>query len=467
MYANSSVRILAVDGVVPTPETISSADYPYTTSYYAVLRSDEPEGSDARALVDYVLSEEGQLLANSLGYIPRGGGSYKASDGIVDYYGATIENTTMSSGTGGSVSLLGNEAVYSMDDSEYRFYKDEDGQTVELKADNVLRFINEYRISRADYSWPYPAVETIYNLVTVDDVTFDVLTDSRIQLSDLFYDGVNYIEYVNAHIFDAGSSYIWYKYENAPNYEEFYSESYTPLLRRSPFTGIPADYPLFYVVKDRLNRARLAVCFPEDNPFFSQAYTSYIPLPSSISPYGRHVCVYVSEPEAMNGVSIIVPTVQLEGRAQAQAKANALIRSTATQAVATITTLSREGFYEDFEALLDIPWQPDVYLNGDVLSVYYCCLPSPNDESVPELMFVALIGIDLATGEVAYTKFEDVLGNAKPVMCAIDYQALEYVPYEMPQGSRLRMLAHTFDGYAFEVEEPDGRIVRGTLYCEE
>lgn len=72
MWKNEDVRLLAVDGVSPDDETISDGSYPIRTAYYAVLRSDEPKESNARKLLEWILSEEGQQVAEEAGYVKRG-----------------------------------------------------------------------------------------------------------------------------------------------------------------------------------------------------------------------------------------------------------------------------------------------------------------------------------------------------------------------------------------------------------
>lgn len=72
MWKNEKVKLLAVEGVYPDKETISNGSYPLRTAYYAVLRADEPEGSNARRLLDWILSEQGQRLAEEAGYVRLG-----------------------------------------------------------------------------------------------------------------------------------------------------------------------------------------------------------------------------------------------------------------------------------------------------------------------------------------------------------------------------------------------------------
>ncbi len=70
MYGNERMRMLAVDGVAPTHDTIAAGEYPFTSYYYAVLRSDTPKDAPVYALVNWLLTEEGQRLTEAAGYVP-------------------------------------------------------------------------------------------------------------------------------------------------------------------------------------------------------------------------------------------------------------------------------------------------------------------------------------------------------------------------------------------------------------
>ncbi|OON85208.1 hypothetical protein BXO88_13710 [Oribacterium sp. C9] len=77
-YANDmkmakGLKIIAVDGVKPNPETIRNEEYPHRNAYYSVI----PEEADltnehvkgARVLYDWLVSEDGQRLISSMGYV--------------------------------------------------------------------------------------------------------------------------------------------------------------------------------------------------------------------------------------------------------------------------------------------------------------------------------------------------------------------------------------------------------------
>ena len=69
MWGNEQVKLMEVDGVYPNKDTIRTGKYPIKTAYYAVIRSDEASNSPARKLIEWILSEAGQKLAEESGYV--------------------------------------------------------------------------------------------------------------------------------------------------------------------------------------------------------------------------------------------------------------------------------------------------------------------------------------------------------------------------------------------------------------
>lgn len=69
MWGSENIKLLQIDGIAPTPETISSGKYPFLTAYYAVIRADEKENSPVRQVIDWLLSDQGQKLAEETGYV--------------------------------------------------------------------------------------------------------------------------------------------------------------------------------------------------------------------------------------------------------------------------------------------------------------------------------------------------------------------------------------------------------------
>jgi phosphate transport system substrate-binding protein len=75
MVENEQIRLLALNGVAPTKETIRSGEYPISSNFYAVTASPigepAPEENDPelRALIDWILSEQGQWIIEQTGYV--------------------------------------------------------------------------------------------------------------------------------------------------------------------------------------------------------------------------------------------------------------------------------------------------------------------------------------------------------------------------------------------------------------
>ena len=67
LIANPNVKTLKVDGIEPTPETISNGTYGITASLYAVTYKDNPN-ENVRLFIDWILSEQGQELVEKTGY---------------------------------------------------------------------------------------------------------------------------------------------------------------------------------------------------------------------------------------------------------------------------------------------------------------------------------------------------------------------------------------------------------------
>lgn len=113
-------------------------------------------------------------------------------------------------------------------------------------------------------------------------VTFDLDSREKINLSDLFYDDVNYIRYINEQAMLALQKDVWKITEYIPVVEE---------MQRRPFSGFPRDYPYFHIVEGELGGRVLELLVPYENPLFTTGLTSQytaiqIPLPDTISPYG-------------------------------------------------------------------------------------------------------------------------------------------------------------------------------------
>lgn len=70
MYHKPDLKFIAIDGIMPSNESIQSGSYPYINDFYAVIRKEEPKDSNARRVYDWLTSEEAQDIAAQAGYVP-------------------------------------------------------------------------------------------------------------------------------------------------------------------------------------------------------------------------------------------------------------------------------------------------------------------------------------------------------------------------------------------------------------
>ncbi len=68
MVANGGVKMLSLNGVYPSAENIRNGTYPIISEFYAIYRADN-KNKNIPVLIDWILSEEGQALIESSGYV--------------------------------------------------------------------------------------------------------------------------------------------------------------------------------------------------------------------------------------------------------------------------------------------------------------------------------------------------------------------------------------------------------------
>lgn len=75
MAANDQIRLLALDGVSPTKESIRDGSYPISDSFFAItaapIGAPDPRESNPNlnAFLDWILSEQGQQIVEDSGYV--------------------------------------------------------------------------------------------------------------------------------------------------------------------------------------------------------------------------------------------------------------------------------------------------------------------------------------------------------------------------------------------------------------
>ena len=69
-YGMSGLKYLSYEGVAPSEESILNGTYTLSDGYYAVLRADTPADHPARKLLEFLQSEEGQKMLESVNMLP-------------------------------------------------------------------------------------------------------------------------------------------------------------------------------------------------------------------------------------------------------------------------------------------------------------------------------------------------------------------------------------------------------------
>jgi len=67
MVNNQQIKLLAIDGIVPSTETIQNNSYPFSGFFYAITLGNETENT--KLFIEWILSEQGQYLIEKTGYV--------------------------------------------------------------------------------------------------------------------------------------------------------------------------------------------------------------------------------------------------------------------------------------------------------------------------------------------------------------------------------------------------------------
>lgn len=68
MYKKDTIKMISVDGVMPSNETIKNGEYPIYTNAFVVSRNEENE--NVEKWIDAVLSDRGSKIIEDAGYVP-------------------------------------------------------------------------------------------------------------------------------------------------------------------------------------------------------------------------------------------------------------------------------------------------------------------------------------------------------------------------------------------------------------
>jgi len=295
MYVKDNVKLLPIDGVMPTRESIADGTYPFTTNYFAVLRHDSAADSVSRQLIEWCLSPEAQRLFSATGYVPLDSSHLVPPDSGYGYDGSTLENTTQSSGTGGPV---GSKVVQTVGNSQCDdcVKRDLFGNIrvelpgfalAEASANLWLESLPAAKVLEDSYSY----VEVVQDLLVIHhhvygdpftshSAVFRLVDGHRMALSDFFYDGVNYIDFINRNLLNEATNSQLRLCPEEYGEMEIICHGW----RLAPFTGFPADTAKFSFTDNSVE-----LLFSAGNPFIGHRWgdvTVPLGLPNDLSPYG-------------------------------------------------------------------------------------------------------------------------------------------------------------------------------------
>lgn len=69
MVANKKIRILKIEGVEPSQETIKNKKYPFSGQFYAITVKEHRSNKNVDTLIKWVLSSQGQEIVKKTGYL--------------------------------------------------------------------------------------------------------------------------------------------------------------------------------------------------------------------------------------------------------------------------------------------------------------------------------------------------------------------------------------------------------------
>lgn len=306
-YGHDEINLLALDGISPNRHTIMNETYPLTVLYYAVFPKELPQEHPVRKLVAWLCTEEGQKVIQNAGFIPLvevpgefnwpqlfplkatrqscGTAALHNRDGEISRFaiselirGENLHNTLgWVEGVGLSVHL----SYYPLIEHKVNEWLNE--MQVQLGAMQPNHAekkdrMEEYAIVNGDLLSIIIKVKSGTDMV-IRTAVFDLKGGKQLQLSDLFFEGFNYIEYINCELLRDS-----FREESAELGDFAMSEKY--FLR--PFSGFPNDYA-FFIVAD----SKLGIVFQGDNHFVQVPQSSAalpianVTLKKDISPWGN------------------------------------------------------------------------------------------------------------------------------------------------------------------------------------
>ncbi len=308
------------------------------------------------------------------------------------------ERTHVSCGTGGTERRVWSDALKKLDDPALIAMMNEwNGQ--------AARALGIAKPALDDWVlWPENDALQNLSLRTCDEeentfqlrsAVLDLQRKRWLKLSDLFYAGFNYTDYIN--------TYIAHMPADTSAHNDLGMISPTEEWgTRAPFTGLPNDYPYFAVRTRYLDGTYLEILFDGENPFWIEwPNVNYwptgvlVPLSHWISPWGRCTAAarYAQEP-LPDGILFPIPILRVDdGRVpEAEAKINE-----------KLAEVARRHMGEQEK------WKPDqaywvecsLRLNGAYASVSFDVMVEGGDWGEYSICTLSDTLLNLHTGETA------------------------------------------------------------------
>ena len=70
MVNNDQIKLLSVEGVYPSRETIQDNSYPFSDHFYAIYIDNDAKNENTELFIEWILSRQGQELIQKTGYVP-------------------------------------------------------------------------------------------------------------------------------------------------------------------------------------------------------------------------------------------------------------------------------------------------------------------------------------------------------------------------------------------------------------
>jgi phosphate transport system substrate-binding protein len=70
MVRNEEIKLLSINGIYPSIETIQNNKYPFLDNFYAIFIDNEDKNENIEILIEWILSDQGQELIKRTGYVP-------------------------------------------------------------------------------------------------------------------------------------------------------------------------------------------------------------------------------------------------------------------------------------------------------------------------------------------------------------------------------------------------------------